>query len=145
MKTIKKKLSLMLGTFVLATAVIAPASANAAEYRAEVEENNNYSQSQYVPNAGDWLFPTLTDGDRDYFNTVNHYGYTRTYTVIVQSPKGYDYNPSISVSNGQIFPVATKPGYYRYDVTAQPDARIDVGISSANGQYSSKTYFVLFQ
>src|SRR5690554_4522474 len=87
----KKKVSVLLSVSVLVVALVLPMSASAAVYIPPFEPDS--ASNPLILSDGDWSYPTLTPGDVDYFRFTNNNPYVRTYTLIVQSPSGFNYSP----------------------------------------------------
>ena len=143
-KTKKKLLTLFSAILLMATLLI-PASANAAVYIPAFEPDS--PSNPHIFNVGDWSYPTLTPGDIDYFKFTNTFSYTRTYTLIVESPTGgYNYFPSHIYGNGilAINPIVSNVGYYRYDIVVAPGAVVNIEVEAASwGGYSPNNYFIV--
>ncbi|WP_338552711.1 hypothetical protein [Paenibacillus sp. KS-LC4] len=139
----KKKLMAMLSTFILVAVLVLPASASAAVYVPPFEPDS--ASNPHIFSAGDWSFPTLTPGDKDYFKFTNTFSYTRTYTLIVDSPDGFNYVPgSINATGVQLInPVVQEFGYYRYDIVCNPGAVVNIEIGAQISGYSPNTYFIV--
>lgn len=140
----KKKWIAFLSTIVLGIVLLIPASASAAVYVPPFEPDS--ASNPHIFSAGDWSFPTLTPGDTDYFRFTNTNSYSRTYTLIVDSPDGYNYSPSINATGVyHIEPVVAQFGYYRFDIYCNPGAVVNISVSAGSSGTSPDTYFILTQ
>lgn len=140
----KKKWITCLSTIVLGAVLMIPASASAAVYVNPFEPDS--ASNPHIFSVGDWSFPTLTPGDTDYFRFTNPYSYSRIYTLVVDSPDGYNYSPSMN-GTGVTFvtPVVLEYGYYRFDITCNPGAVIDIAVAADSSGTSTGTYFITMQ
>ncbi|MFB9274549.1 hypothetical protein [Cohnella cellulosilytica] len=144
MNKIGRKLLASLSAFALLAVLLIPASASAAVYVPPHEPDS--PSNPIVLSAGDWSYPTLTPGDVDYFRFVNTFSYTRTYTLIVESPDGASYIPSSISGSGIVLvnPVRMEAGYFQFDIVVNPGAVVNIEVSGAGTPfYSPNPYFVL--